>query len=89
MPVYNRGGGGIKQPASTPATSGRVTHMCAIDSQPIRKFFANYTNAYETSQGHRLYVHVWTLFRVKDGLHCQLYVFTFWFCTSQGVSVKL
>ena len=57
MLVYDRGE--IKQPASTPATSGGIIQ--GIHTEPIRKFFANYANDYITSQGPGLCVHVWTL----------------------------
>ena len=49
----------IKEPGSTPVTSGRVIQ--AIDSYPVRMFLVNYANLYVASQGHGLYVHVWSL----------------------------
>ena len=51
--------GAIKEPASTPVTSGGVT--LPMITQPIRIFLENYANVYVSSQGHWLCVHVWTL----------------------------
>ena len=52
MLVYDRGA--IKQPASTPATSGG--NIQVIDTKQIRRFIVNVTN-----QGHGLSVYVWSL----------------------------
>ena len=57
MLVYNNWA--IKQPASTPATSGGITH--ASNTEPIREFLEKYINVFVSSQGHGLCVHVWTL----------------------------
>ena len=49
----------IKQPGITPVTSGGFNKV--LVSESIRLFLVNYANLYVTSQGHDLYVHVWTL----------------------------